>query len=98
MESINELWDSACAYIKNSGAISQAAFDVWIKNIQPQRIEDGEMVVYVNTDFMKNTILNTYGDKLQDALQQVLGVPLGLRVISREGSATAAPEPGYRAH
>lgn len=93
MESINELWDSACAYIKNSGAISQAAFDVWIKNIQPQRIEDGEMVVYVNTDFMKNTILNTYGDKLQDALQQVLGVPLGLRVISREGSAAAAPEP-----
>ena len=31
--------------------------------------------------------------QLQDALQQVLGVPLGLRVISREGSAAAAPEP-----
>ena len=92
MESINELWDSALLYIQNTGTISQTVFDIWIKSIQPVKIEDGEMVVCVNTDFQKNTISNTFSDKLREALQHVLGVPLGLRILSRESSAAAAPE------
>lgn len=92
MESINELWDSALLYIQNTGTISQTVFDIWIKSIQPVKIEDGEMVVCVNTDFQKNTINNTFSDKLREALQHVLGVPLGLRILSRESSAAAAPE------
>ena len=93
MESANELWESALAYIQQTGAISQTVFEIWIKSIQPVTIEDGEMVVSVNTDFQRNTINDTFSEKLRQALQQVLGVPLGLRILSRESSTQATPEP-----
>ncbi len=90
MESVNQLWDSALAYIQRSGTISQTVFDIWIKTIQPMTIENGEMVVSVNTDFQRETIENNFSDKIRDALQSVLGVPLGFRVIAME---TSVPVP-----
>lgn len=92
MESANSLWESALAYIQNAGVVSQTVFDIWIKNIQPVKIEDGEMVVSVNTEFQRETIMNNFADKLQNALSQVLGVPLGLQVITR-GDTPAASVP-----
>lgn len=88
MESIKEVWDGVLAVIQRSG-ISQTAYDIWIKCIEPRDIEDGEMVVCVNTEFQKRTIESEYADKLLDGLRQVLGVPLGLRIVSRESAPAA---------
>ena len=91
MESINEVWEKVLDIMQQSG-ISQTAFDVWIKNIEPQGIRDGEIVVCVNTDFMKKTLEDNYAGKLRSAVQTALGIPLGLRIVSRE-SAPAASTP-----
>ncbi len=91
MESINEVWEPVLRQIQESG-ISQTAYDVWIRHIEPKEIRDGEMVVCVNTSWMKKTVEETYSDKIRDALQAVLGIPLGLRILSRD-TAPAEVEP-----
>ncbi len=91
MDSINEVWEKVLEIMQQSG-ISQTAFDVWIKNIEPQGIRDGEIVVCVNTDFMKKTLEDNYAPKLRDAVQTALSIPLGLRIVSKE-SAPAASAP-----
>lgn len=83
MELLNEVWDGVLAVMRRSG-MSQIAFDVWISCIEPRGIEDGEMVVCVKTGFQKKTIEDMYADKLLEALKEVLGIPLGLRIITRE--------------
>ena len=98
MDSINEVWEKVLEIMQQSG-ISQTAFDVWIKNIEPQGIRDGEIVVCVNTDFMKTTLEDNYAGKLRAAVQTALGIPLGLRIVSRENApaasvATVAPIQG----
>lgn len=93
MDSINEVWEKVLEIMQQSG-ISQTAFDVWIKNIEPRGIRDGEIVVCVNTDFMKTTLEDNYAGKLRAAVQTALGIPLGLRIVSRENApaaGTAAP-------
>lgn len=96
MDSINEVWDKVLEVMRQSG-ISQTAYDVWIRHIEPRDIQDGEMVVCVNTDFMKKTVEDAYAHKIREALQQVLGIPLGLRIVSREGTPSAdAPAPAIQ--
>ena len=96
MDSINEVWDKVLEVMRQSG-ISQTAYDVWIRHIEPRDIQDGEMVVFVNTDFMKKTVEDAYAHKIREALQQVLGIPLGLRIVSRKGTPTAdAPAPAIQ--
>ena len=91
MDSINEVWEKVLEIMQQSG-ISQTAFDVWIKNIEPQGIRDGEIVVCVNTDFMKKTLEDNYAPKLRDAVQTALGIPLGLRIVSKESAPARSEE------
>ena len=90
MESIQEIWENVRNLMRAD--MSQTAFDVWINCIEPQGIEDGEMVVFVKTDFQKNTLIQNYADKLRGTLQQVLGIPIGLKIMARESQpAVTAP-------
>ncbi len=94
MESVKQIWEGVLATILNNG-ISSIAYDIWIKSLEPHAIKDGEMVLYVNTEFQKNTVIKEYSTVLRDALKQVLGVPLGLRIISRD-TETPAVETAVR--
>ena len=63
--------------------------------MEPHNIEDGEMMVTVRTDFLKQNIINLYSELLLEALKATLGIPLGLRIVcleskSEDGGAVAA--------
>ncbi|MBR5523753.1 MAG: chromosomal replication initiator protein DnaA [Clostridia bacterium] len=94
METVNQIWEQVLDYIRRSD-ISEIAYDVYIKCMEPRGIEDGEMVVTVKTEWLKNTILEMYSERLLEALRITLGIPLGLRILSLESTpddpgATAA--------
>ena len=91
MDSINEIWENVLVIMQNSG-ISRIAYDVWISCLEPLGIEDGEMVLCVNTEFQRKTISDIYADRLIDALQEVLGIPLGLRIVTRGGAPVQEEE------
>ena len=85
MDTVNQIWEQVLEYIRPR--LSQIAFDVYIKCMEPRNIEDGEMVVTVRTDFLKNNIINLYSELLLEALKATLGIPLGLRILSLEATA-----------
>ena len=83
MESLNQIWERVLEIFKHSD-ISQAAYDVWIRCLEPRAIEDGELVIMVKTGWQKKTVNELYAPILQKALQQVLDIPLGIRVLAKE--------------
>ena len=99
MESIKEVWEGFERYLRTVDGMPQVVFDVWIAGIEPYAIKDGEMVVYVNTNYQRRIILENYAERIMTAFRHVLGVPLGLKIIAREVPAgdpqpevVAAPE------
>ena len=99
MESIKEVWEGVEHYLRTVDGMPQVVFDVWIAGIEPYAIKDGEMVVYVNTNYQRRIILENYAERIMTAFRHVLGVPLGLKIIAREVPAgetqpevAAAPE------
>lgn len=88
MDTVNQIWEQVLDHIRPK--LSPIAFDVYIKCMEPKSIEDGEMVVTVRTDFLKNNIVELYSELLLEALKATLGIPLGLRIVSLETSADDA--------
>ncbi len=93
METINEAWEKVLDYLQKTAQFSQTAFDVWLSHIEPAAIENGEMVCLVQTDFQKNTIEQHYSQKIIAAFEAVLGIPMGLKIYSREGLAKKSDKP-----
>lgn len=96
METIKEVWSGILDYLHNLDYISEVAYNVWITCIEPRTIEDGEVVVFVHTNFQKKIVSEHYADKLKDAFENVLGIPLGLKIVSGEDlekTTAAAPPP-----
>ncbi len=85
MDTVNQIWNQVLAYIKPK--LSNIAYEIYIECMEPRSIEDGEMVVTVNTEFLKNNILDLYSELLLEALRATLGIPLGLRIISLDSTA-----------
>ena len=88
MDTINQIWEQVMAYVQPK--LSQIAFDIYIKCMEPRNIEDGEMVVTVRTEFLKKNIVEMYSEMLLDALRVTLGIPVGLRIVALE----SASDPG----
>lgn len=90
METIKEVWSGILQYLHDLDDISEIAYNVWITCIEPVTIENGEVVVQVHSDFQKNIIQETYADKLKNAFEAVLGIPLGLKILSREEKSSSS--------
>ena len=84
MESIKEAWSGILEYLHRQDDISEVAYNMWIKCIEPCTIEGNAVVVLVHTDFQRGIILSQYADKIKNAFQQVLGIPFDLKVLSEE--------------
>lgn len=96
METIKEVWSGILEYLHNQDDISEVAYNVWITCIEPLSIEDGEVVVYVHTDFQKKIVTEHYAAKFREAFEKVMGIPLGLRIRSGEEDRDSRPRPGSR--
>ncbi len=83
MESVKQLWENVLNMVLDT-SISRVAYDIWIKCLEPHDIKDGELVLYINTEWQKSIIEKEYGAILRDALQKVLGVPIGMRILARD--------------
>lgn len=63
METIKEAWSGILDYLHRQDDISEVAYNVWLSCIEPRSIEDGEVVVYVHTQFQKKIIQEHYAGK-----------------------------------
>lgn len=93
MESIKEAWSGILDYLHAQEDISEIAYNMWIKCIEPCSIEGNTVVLLVRTNFQRGIVLSQYADKIKNAFRQVLGIPFELKVISEEKDDTATEQP-----
>lgn len=84
METIKEAWSGILDYLHAQEDISEVAYNMWIKCIEPCTIEGNTVVVLVHTNFQRGIIIGQYAEKIKNAFLQVLGIPFDLKVLSEE--------------
>jgi len=84
MESFVEAWSGVLQHLRKQDNISEAGYNVWISCIEPRGIENGSAVLFVNTNFQRKIINEHYAPKITEALEHVLGIPLGINIVSGE--------------
>ena len=87
MESFAELLQYVKDTIKNSGALTPMAYDLWIKDIEPVSFDGVTAVLSVKAPLQKN-MLNRYDQQMHNAFMEVLGVDVEIVVQVNEPHKT----------
>ena len=64
--------------------ISPTAFDLWLKPIEPVKLEGDTAYLFIKSEFQKNIIIDKYLDALTESFSEVLGFPVNVEIISDE--------------
>lgn len=82
MESFKEVWELVQEYCKSK--VSEVAFNTWISEIQPIKMENNEAVIFVRANFQRKIISSMYSSLITEAFENTVGFPLSLKVVTGE--------------
>ena len=82
MESFTEVVNLVKAIIKDQ--ISDTAYNVWIKVIEPVRFENNQAVIQIKTPFQRDVLIKHYLEKFEAAFEAVLGFPVEVLIITED--------------
>ena len=74
MDSFSEIFALAKEYCHRE--LSEVAYDLWIKDIEPRSMDGTVATLYVRSEFKKNIIQEKYMDVLNRSMENVLGFPV----------------------
>jgi len=77
MDSFSEIFALAKEYCHSE--LSEVAYDLWIKDIEPRSMDGTVATLYVRSEFKKNIIQEKYMDLLNRAMETVMGFPVEIR-------------------
>lgn len=84
MESFNEVFSEVLKYcysLTNEHKISEQGYNRWIKVLEPYKLENNTAYLLAESDFVKTTALNAYGDAIKEAFAYVLGFDVDLKIL-----------------
>lgn len=88
---INRTWTDVLDIVKSE--LNTPSFKTWFEHTAPVEItDDGVFVVGVQNEFARLWLEERYLQRLGAALSQVLGVPMGVRIVV-DSSAVSTPAP-----
>lgn len=82
MESFKEVWELVREYCRSK--VSEVAFNTWISEIQPVKMENNEAVVFVRANFQRKIISSMYSGLIAEAFENTVGFPMSLKVVTGE--------------
>ena len=74
MENFEELWNSVLAYCKKR--INETAFDLWLSKIEIGNFDGGMAHLWFENSFKKSTVVNQFGNQIEEAFEAVCGFPV----------------------
>ncbi len=86
MESFIDVFNMVKDYCLNINKITDVAFNVWIKPIQPIKFENEKATLFVKSEFQKNIILDKYFSLLKEAFNKVLGFDVDIEIFTEYDS------------
>lgn len=98
MNSFTEVLNLVKENISHSGEISDTAYNLWIKPLEPVSFEGSTVVLAVQSNFQRNIVTAQYLPRIKSALEEVLGFPVTveLEVSEEEDAPPSAEEPEPR--
>ncbi len=90
MESFREVFALVSEYCKKE--ISQVAHSLWIKDIEPVKLEGSTAYLAVRSEFKQKILEEKYYDLLSRAFEEVMGFPVDLVITSLEPTKAQAEE------
>lgn len=82
MESFSEVLSMVNEYCKQK--LSDVAYSLWIKDIEPVKFEDLTAYLYVKSEFRKKIIDEKYSSLLKEAFKEVLGFDVQVNILCDE--------------
>lgn len=95
IESLSDIWEAVCAECKKS--MTEIGFNVWIKDLHLIEINQGELVLGINSDYKKGIIESTYLDIIKDSVKTIMGIDMRITIkledeLGRIKSESMQPE------
>ncbi|WP_312643895.1 chromosomal replication initiator protein DnaA [Hydrogenoanaerobacterium sp.] len=90
MESFHEVFSLVSEYCKKE--ISQVAHSLWIKDIEPVKLEDSTAYLAVRSEFKQKILEEKYFDLLSRAFEEVMGFRVDIVISSLEPTKAQAEE------
>lgn len=90
METLHEAWSGVLNYLHTMPDLSEVGFNTWISLLEPRGIENNRMVLYVDSGFQRQIILEQYGEKIKKAIWESLGLSLELDIITGDDVPASA--------
>lgn len=84
MKTLQDAWASIQETLRSMPDISTTAYDTWLSEIEAKDIQDGNLVLYVDTAFQKGIILDCYAFRIEQAVLHTMGLPLKVKIITGE--------------
>lgn len=82
MKSIQDAWENIREYLRGMPDLSSTAYKMWLEPLKMQEIRNGTVILYIDTAFQKGIIMDCYTSRLEEAVEQVMGLPLKVQIIS----------------
>ncbi len=90
MNSFSNVVEKVKDYCKSDPGISSVGYDMWIKTLQPYKLEDGTAIMYADSDFSAKTAYSQYGDILKIAFEEILGFAVDVKILVKPGEESEA--------
>lgn len=84
IESVKELWNNILEDCAENEKITDVGLKVWIVDLIPEQSEDGNLILYTNSEYKKKTVDMYYREILEGSLRSVCGLPMRIEVVVRE--------------
>lgn len=82
MESFKEVWELVREYCKTK--MSEVAFNTWINEIEPVRLENNEAIIFVRANFQRKIVNSMYSSLIAEAFENTIGFPVKLTIVTGE--------------
>lgn len=69
MQEYTEKWNEVLKEMESE--VTAVSFDLWIKNLEPLKIDDDKLILLANTTNAKNQILKLHKEKLTNAIRKI---------------------------
>lgn len=81
MESLSELWDAACTYIKTDGGITSAVFSLWLAPLQPAAFDGEKVTLTIDNEFKYGIVTKKFTELLEQAFFNALAFPVRVEIL-----------------
>lgn len=73
-----DIWELVCAELKKE--ITEISFNVWLKDLKPVEMRQGEFVLSIYSDYKKQIVESNYIDIIQKALKNLMGIDITVTI------------------